>query len=97
VEFYNRGRLAGTIVQVDLARRVPRKLRQDDKRWYVFRSAPGLPARLEPGGFKEIRFEPVKDPVGVFVSVRYGAGNYRKVTLKKVAGEFPAEPIAKSA
>jgi hypothetical protein len=40
VEFYNRGRLAGTIVHADLARKVPRKMRQDDKKWYV--SSPQL-------------------------------------------------------
>jgi hypothetical protein len=97
VEFYNRGRLAGTIVHVDLARKVPRKMRQDDTKWYPFKSAVDLPFRVEPGGFKEVRFEGISDSTGIFISVRYGAGNYRRISLRKVTGEFPSPPAAESA
>jgi hypothetical protein len=95
VEFYNRGRLAGTLTYVGLARKIPRKQREDGEKWYEIKSASGLPKRLEPGGFEEIRIEsgkPVQDPKDVFVSVRYGAGNYRRKSLRLMSGALPGPP-----
>jgi hypothetical protein len=98
VEIYNRGRLAGTIVFIGLARNAPRKMRKKDStrkkdsKWYPMELAGKLPVSMAPGGFEEFRFGPVVDLKGVHVRVRYGAGDYHRISLKSISGEFAAPP-----
>jgi hypothetical protein len=91
-EIYNRGRLAGTIVYIGLARNVPRKIRGKDGKWYGMELAKKLPVSMPPGGFNEFRFGPVADLKGLHVRVRYGSGNYRRISLKPISGEFSPPP-----